>query len=199
MFLAEAAKELGLEKFHLVVHDIGGPIGFALAARNKEKILSLTILNTWIDVTKFKKPLPMRPFEKPVLGEAQLALLNHLTWPVMMNTLGVEDKDAISKEETNVYVDMLKMVDEGKAFLKIMRSFDDSEEFRDLCYKAVQNVPYPIQAIWGAEDPALDYDRYGEEIKKVAGLEQVHKVKARHFLQEEKWEEVALRIDELIR
>ena len=125
-------------------------------------------------------------------------MMNHLTWPVMMNTLGVEEKDAISKEETNVYVDMLKMVDDGKAFLKIMRSFDDSEEFRDLCYKAVQNVPYPIQAIWGAEDPALDYDRYGEEIKKVAGLEQVHKVKARHFLQEEKWEELALRIEELI-
>lgn len=199
MFLAEAVKELKLEKFHLVVHDVGGPIGFALAARNKEKILSLTILNTWIDVTKFKKPLPMRPFEKPVLGEAQLAMLNHLTWPVMMNTLGVEDKDAISKEETNVYVDMLKMVDSGKAFLKIMRSFDDSEEFRDLCYKAVQNVPYPIQAIWGAEDPALDYDRYGEEIKKVAGLKEVYKVKARHFLQEEKWEEIAEKIVEFIR
>lgn len=37
-FCAEAAKALGLDKYHLVVHDIGGPIGFALAA---EAILTI--------------------------------------------------------------------------------------------------------------------------------------------------------------
>lgn len=197
-FMAEATEALQFEKFHLLVHDVGGPIGFALAARHKDKILSLTILNTWIDVTKFKKPLPMRPFEIPVLGEAQLSMLNHLTWPVMMKTLGLEDSEVISKEEINSYVDILKREDGGKAFLKIMRSFDDSEEFRDLCYKAVQDVPYPVQAIWGEEDPGLKYERYGEEIKEVAGLQTVYKLKARHFLQEEKWEEIAMKIDEMI-
>ena len=45
-FCAKAVDVLKLDKFHLVVHDIGGPIGFAMAAQMKERILSLTILNT---------------------------------------------------------------------------------------------------------------------------------------------------------
>ena len=190
-FCAQAAEELGLERYHLVIHDIGGPIGFALAAQNREKILSLTILNTWIDVDKFKKPLPMRPYEKPVLGETQLAATTHATWRLMFSGLGASDTDKIPKEEIDAYVDLLKREDGGKAFLKIMRSFEDSITFRELCHQAVQDVPYPVQAVWGAEDPALDYERYGEEIKQVANLKEVHKLPAKHFLQEDQWEAVA--------
>ena len=193
-FCARAAEQLGLRRYHLVVHDIGGPIGFALAAQNREKILSLTILNTWIDVDKFEKPLPMRPFEKPVLGETQLAATTHTTWQLMFKGLGASNTDRIPTEEINAYVDLLKRDDGGKAFLKIMRSFEDSIAFRELCYQAVQDVPYPVQAVWGAEDPALDYERYGEEIKRAANLKEVHKLPAKHFLQEDQWEAVAQHI-----
>lgn len=193
-FCARAAEELGLERYHLVVHDIGGPIGFALAAQNREKILSLTILNTWIDVDKFKKPLPMRPFEKPVLGETQLAATTHATWQLMFKGLFVQDTDRIPTEEINAYVDLLKREDGGKAFLKIMRNFEDSVAFRELCHQAVQDVPYPVQAVWGAEDPGLVYERYGEEIRQVANLSEVHKLPTKHFPEEDQWEAVAAHI-----
>lgn len=193
-FCASAAEELGLERFHLVIHDIGGPIGFALAAQNREKILSLTILNTWIDVDKFKKPLPMRPFEMPLLGEAQLAATTHATWHLLFKGLGASNTDQIPDEEIDAYVDLLKRDDGGKAFLKIMRNFEDSIAFRELCHQAVQDVPYPVQAVWGAEDPGLDYERYGEEIRQVANLKEVHKLPAKHFLQEDQWEAVAAHI-----
>jgi haloalkane dehalogenase len=43
---AEAAVDaLGLDRFHLVVHDAGGPVGFELAASAPERVRSLTILN----------------------------------------------------------------------------------------------------------------------------------------------------------
>lgn len=190
-FCASAAEELGLEKYHLVVHDIGGPIGFALAAQNLEKILSLTILNTWIDVDKFKKPLPMRPFEKPGIGEVQLASTTHATWFLVFKGLFVSNMDAIPKEEADAYVDLLKRKDNGKAFLKIMRNYEDSIDFRELCHQGVQDVPYTVQAVWGAEDPGLKYERYGEEIKAVANLSEVHKLPSKHFLQEDQSESVA--------
>lgn len=193
-FCARAAEILGLTRYHLLIHDIGGPIGFSMAAENKEKVLSLTILNTWIDVVNFKKPLPMRPFEVPLVGEAQLALTTHLTWPLLFNTMGVESDDRMSKEEINAYVDLLKRGDDGKAFLKIMRNFDHSEAFRALCYSAVQQVPYPVQAVWGANDPALSLNEYGEEVKEVAGLDTIYTLPARHFLQEEQWEGIADRV-----
>ncbi len=49
-YAAAAVVALELDRFHLVVHDIGGPVGFELAAALPERVLSLTILNTIIDV-----------------------------------------------------------------------------------------------------------------------------------------------------
>ena len=180
-----------------MVHDIGGPIGFALAAAHPDRILSLTILNTWIDVVNFRKPLPMRPFEKPVLGELQLAALQHRTWYMMFKSMGTVNHDRITKEEIYAYVDLLKRGDGGKAFLKIMRNFDRSVEFRDLCLKAVQRTPYPVQAIWGSDDQGLTFRRYGFEIMEASELEHLYTLKAGHLLQEERWEEISMRIVEL--
>ena len=191
---ARVAEEMGLDRYHLLVHDVGGPVGFALAADRPERILSLTILNTWIDVVNFQKPLPMRPFELPVAGELELATMNHLTWQLMWTGLGVSDTTGIPDEERDAYVELLKRDDGGTAFLKIMRSFPDSESFRDHCYRAVQGVSYPVQAIWGVEDPGLTYDRYGEEIKRVASLATVHQLPAKHFLQEEQAPAIAEQI-----
>jgi pimeloyl-ACP methyl ester carboxylesterase len=196
-FLAKAVKELGLEKYHLVVHDIGGPIGFALATLQREKILSITILNTWLDVVNFEKPLVMRPFEKNILGEAELKVISHNTWPIMFKSMGVVNDEEIPSEEIKAYVDLLKREDHGKAFLKIMRNFEDSEEFRDRCYSAVQNVKYPVQAVWGAKDPALILDRYGKEILEIANLEHITELPSKHFLQEEVWLSIADKIDEM--
>ncbi|MCC8360315.1 alpha/beta fold hydrolase [Salinimicrobium sediminilitoris] len=196
-FIYKAAKVLKLKKFHLVVHDVGGPIGFALAARHANRIMSLTILNTWVDVVNFKKPVVMRPFEKRVLGEAELKMMSHLTWPVMFKQMGVINSSRISLSEINAYVDLLKREDHGKAFLKLMRNFDSSEGFRDLCYKAVQSKEYPVQAIWGANDPSLQLETYGKEIKEVAGLKEIHTLRSRHFLQEEAWLGIADKVVDL--
>lgn len=196
-FVYKAAKTLKLKKFHLVVHDIGGPIGFALAARHSNRIMSLTILNTWVDVVNFKKPVVMRPFEKRVLGEAELKMITHLTWPVMFKQMGVVNASRISPAEINAYVDLLKREDNGKAFLKIMRNFASSPEYRDLCYRAVRNTPYPVQAVWGANDPALQLETHGREIQEAAGLREIHQLRSRHFLQEEAWLAIADKIVEL--
>ena len=98
----------------------------------------------------------------------------------------------------NVYVDLLKRGDGGKAFLRIMRNFNSTRQLRDLCYSAVEAPPYQVQAIWGREDRALTYGRYGTEIKKVAGLREVSLLPSRHFLQEEVWMSIADKVNEII-
>jgi pimeloyl-ACP methyl ester carboxylesterase len=198
-FCNQAVQELGLKAYHLVVHDIGGPIGFALAAQKQEQILSLTILNSWIEVDKFKKPLPMRPFELPVLGEMELASITHLSWRLVFRLMAVLDAAQIPPAEIDAYVDLLKREDGGRAFLKIMRSFEQSLAFRNLCRRAVQQVPYPVQAIWGVHDPGLRYGRYGDEVRRIAGLEKVHLVPARHLLQEEQWKAIADKLVDIAR
>jgi pimeloyl-ACP methyl ester carboxylesterase len=51
-----AVDALELDRFHLVVHDFGGPVGFELCARVPERIRSLTILNTVVEVEHFHRP-----------------------------------------------------------------------------------------------------------------------------------------------
>jgi hypothetical protein len=61
--------------------------------RETEKIIGQHEANgkyAMLDVEHFTKPLLMLPFEKPVLGEAELALLTPLTFPLMMKYAGVE-------------------------------------------------------------------------------------------------------------
>jgi pimeloyl-ACP methyl ester carboxylesterase len=46
--LAELVDRLGLERFTLVVHDFGGPIGLPLALDRPERVRGIVLLNTWM-------------------------------------------------------------------------------------------------------------------------------------------------------
>ena len=72
---AAAVDALGLERFHLVVHDFGGPVGFELCAGMPERVRSLTILNTSVDVEHFHRPWALEPARPAValIGRAQAA------------------------------------------------------------------------------------------------------------------------------
>jgi haloalkane dehalogenase len=62
---AAAVDALALDRFHLVVHDFGGPVGFELCARMPDRIRSLTILNTAVDVERFHRPPALELLARP--------------------------------------------------------------------------------------------------------------------------------------
>ena len=51
-----AIDALELERFHLVVHDIGVPVGFDVVACMPDRVASLTVLNTVGRVASLKRP-----------------------------------------------------------------------------------------------------------------------------------------------
>jgi pimeloyl-ACP methyl ester carboxylesterase len=61
---------------------------------------------------------------------------------------------------------------------------------------AVGNVPYPVQAIWGADDPAMTLAVYGEKARAAAGLAEVATVPGKHFPQEDQAPAIARKIAE---
>jgi pimeloyl-ACP methyl ester carboxylesterase len=65
---------------------------------------------------------------------------------------------------------------------------------RALYESTVRDAPYPVQIVWGAEDPALRLAVHGEQVRKVAGLDEIHAVPAKHFLQEEQAPAIAERV-----
>ena len=193
-FSVAAVDALGLDRFHLVVHDIGGPVGFELAAAIPERVRSLTVLNTLVEVDTFKRPWSMEPFARRGIGEVYLRTLSKPAFRVLMGMQGVGDRSKVPNEELDAYVDLLKRDDGGRAFLKIMRGFERTREKRDLYVSTLRDVPYPVQIVWGADDPALKLGVQGEQVRAAAGLEEVHSVPAKHFLQEDQAPAVAERV-----
>ncbi len=189
--------ELKIDAVHLLVQDIGAPVGLYMADQNSQRIKSITVLNAMLDLEHFVKPLAMRPFTIPIVGEGALAMLTTTTFPLMMKTAGVVNNDVISKEEMDVYIHLLKREDDGKAFLKIMRSFEESKEFTESCYRAWQNEAYPVQLVWGEKDPFLTWEEKGVEFENARPGVPVTKVESKHFLQEEAYETIAAKVKEL--
>lgn len=193
-FCVAAVDALELERFHLVVHDVGGPVGFELAAAMPDRIRSLTILNTLIEVDTFKRPWSMEPFARRGLGEVYLRTLTKPAFRVLMRLQGVAEMDAVEGAELDAYVDLLKRVDGGAAFLRIMRGFERTATKRALYESTVRDVPYPVQIVWGARDPALKVDVHGEQARRATGLAQIHRVPGKHFLQEDQAPAIAERV-----
>jgi pimeloyl-ACP methyl ester carboxylesterase len=189
--------EVKIEEIHLLIHDVGTPIGLYMAHQKSSRIKSITVLNSMLDVEHFVKPLAMRPFEMPILGEAELVILTPLTFPLMMKGAGVVDMDVISHNEMAAYIHLLKRDDEGKAFLKIMRSFEKTKAFTEVCCSAWKNLAYPVQLIWGDKDPFLPFAENGKEFVDARPDITVTKVESKHFLQEEQYEMIAEKLQEI--
>jgi pimeloyl-ACP methyl ester carboxylesterase len=190
-FAVAAVDALALERVHLVVHDIGGPVGFELAASMPRRIASLTILNTIVAVDGFRRPLSMQPFAIRGVGELWLGSITKPAFRALMRLQGIRDRAAVTKQELDAYLELLKRSDGGRAFLKIMRGFERTAQKQTLYEGAVRRVPYPVQVVWGAEDPALKLSVQGEQARRIAEVETVQALPAKHFLQEDQAPAVA--------
>src|SRR5215470_13548741 len=183
LFCVAAVDELGLDRFHLVVHDIGGPVGFELATAMPARVGSLTLLNTTIDVTEFRSPWSMEPFRHRGIGELWMRSLTGPTFRFLMRLQGIGDPAAVSRAELDTYLALIKGPDHGRAFLRIMRSTERTPAKQARYRAAVRDVPYPVQAIWAAGDPAMTLAVYGEKARAAAGLAHLHTVPGKHFPQ----------------
>lgn len=64
---------------------------------------------------------------------------------------------------------------------------------------AVRDVPYPVQAIWAAGDPAMTLADYGRKAQAAAGLSYLHTLPGKHFPQEDQAAAIARQIARFIR
>lgn len=188
----DAVDALGLERFHLVVHDIGGPIGFDLARRVPDRVLSLTVLNTMVRVASFKRPWFMEPYARRVIGPINVALSRGPAIVALMRWKGVSSP--VPAAELRAHSLLLHRDDGGYAFRQIMRSFERTPEFEAAILEALATRRYPAQVVWGERDTALSVDEHGEHAREALGLSEIHRLDGKHFVQEDAPDEVAERV-----
>ena len=197
-FSVTAVDELDLDRFHLVVHDIGGPVGFELAAAMPARINIPDVVEHHRQRRWVQKPWSMRPFDVPGVGRPWLGGTVRPMFRRLMAMLGVVDTKAIPAAELNAYVGLLKREDGGAGFLKIMQGFETTPEKQALYRSTVNGVPYPVQVVWGERDPALRLVTHGEITREAAGLESVHRLPAKYFLQEDQAASIADLVSDFI-
>ena len=183
---------LGIARFHLVVHDIGGPVGFEVAAHAPDRVASLTLLNTMVDAQKFRKPGPMKPFAWPVVDRLWLQVGQRgPTFRLLMRYYGLLPDSLTTDAEIAVHQMLQTYGDGGRAFLQIMRGFETTRTKTDLYAGAVSNMWYPVQVLWGKDDPGLTLNKFGKIAARIAGVDHPIALPGRHFFQEDSAPEIA--------
>jgi pimeloyl-ACP methyl ester carboxylesterase len=166
-WLAEALRVLGVERVHLVAHDFGGPIGLMWAFAHRERLASVTLIDTGV-LPGYRWHRLARIWRTPIVGE----LFQAITSPTIL-------KRAIARDEPRGL---------PEPFLDAMASHWDRRTKRAVLrlYRATPNpgrVPggvlpvappeLPALVIWGKGDVYLPW-RYAERQREAFPSAEVH-------------------------
>lgn len=193
---AAAVDALGLERFHLVVHDFGGPVGFELCARMPQRIRSLTILNTVVDVEHFHRSWALELLARPRLSVPALRLLPRSAFRMLMWRVGIADRSSTSEAELDAWLDLLRRDDGGRACCRMATGLERTRAKSDAYSQALRALTAPVQVLWGVEDPVLKIEAEGEGVRRATGVP-LHRLPGKHFLQEDCFEAIGERVSRL--
>jgi haloalkane dehalogenase len=185
----EAISGLGIDRCHLVLHDIGGPIGLEWALRNRDRVRTLTVLDTLIDVDHFRRVWTMDLAAPPVIGPLWVAGIRPPVARWLFYLQGIADRSATPAHEVDAHIALLHRDGGGRSFRQIVRGFELTAEKERFYTEGVREAGWPATILWGDRDPALGDDRR-RAIEAALGVE-ARVIPAKHFLQEDQAPAVA--------
>jgi haloalkane dehalogenase len=194
-WMGEAIDALGIERCHLVLHDIGGPVGLEWALRNQDRIASLTVLDTLIDVAHFRRVWSMDLAAPPVIGPLWVATIRPPVARWLFYLQGIGDRSATPAPEVDAHIALLHRDGGGRSFRKIVRGFELTREKERFYVEGLSDVGWPATILWADRDPALGEDRR-RAFERTLGID-ASIVSAKHFLQEDQAPAVAEAISSL--
>ena len=192
-----AIDALGIERCHLVLHDIGGPIGLEWALRNRDRVRTLTVLDTLIDVAHFRRVWSMDLAAPPVLGPIWVATIRPPVARWLFYMQGIADRSTTPAHEVDAHLALLHRDDGGRSFRQIVRGFELTAEKERFYTEGLHEASWPSTIVWGERDPALGPERR-HAFEQALGVEATI-LPAKHFLQEDQAPAVATAIAELAR
>jgi haloalkane dehalogenase len=191
----EAIDALGIDRCHLVLHDIGGPVGMEWALVDPERVRTLTVLDTLLAVDGFSRHWTMAMLSPPLIGRILLEANRGPAARWLFYSNGIEDRSATPPHEVDAYFALLRRDDGGRAFRHIVRGFEPTAEKERLYLGGLRASGWPARVLWGDHDPALGVEDR-RPIEEALGAEATI-LPAKHFLQEDQAPAVAGAIADL--
>lgn len=147
---------LGLERFTLVVHDFGGPIGLPQALWHAGRVKRLVVMNTWmwslVDDPAIRRPARLLGgafgrwlYER---ANASLRILMPAAWG---------DRSTLTPEIHRAYLDRFPdAASRGRVLWPLAKSLLGSTAFYDAQWGARESLQgIPSLLVWGMKDRAL--------------------------------------------
>jgi haloalkane dehalogenase len=178
-----AIDALGIEECHLVLHDVGGPIGLEWGLRNRDRVKTLTVLDTLLAVEGFHRFWAIALAAPPLVGRAWVVATRPPFARWLFYWTGIADRSATSAAEVDAHFTLLRGDDGGRAYQRIVRGFELTAEKERFYLDGVREAGWPARILWGDRDPALGEDER-RPIEDALGLEATI-IPAKHFLQED--------------
>jgi pimeloyl-ACP methyl ester carboxylesterase len=191
----EAMEALGIDRCHLVLHDIGGPIGLEWALRNRDRVKSLTVLDTLLVVDGFRRFWAIALASPPLLGRAWVVGTRPPFARWLFYWTGIANRSATPAAEVDAHFTLLRGDDGGRAYQRIVRGFERTAEKERFYLDGLREAGWPSRIIWGDRDPALGDDQR-RPIERALGVEATV-IPAKHFLQEDQAPAIAEAIADL--
>jgi pimeloyl-ACP methyl ester carboxylesterase len=171
-------EKMQLGKVAIVAQGFLGTVGIQYALRNPDKIDRLSIVGAPITATK-QLPWPLQQINLPLLGEV-------LCQDPLMSEKIMEKgcKFVILEEYLAQYRrPFLKSSDAGFALLAVVRNLQIGAVTTEIS-QGLTTSPFPVQIIWGANDPWLPLEQAQVAVKSIPKGELATIAEGAHYPQE---------------
>ncbi len=197
-FLFQFLEKITDEKVHIVAHDYAGPISFLLLNDHPEKVKSLTIINSFLNLKNFRLYFPVSILKIPFLGNIFSLFLNSFTLRLLFNFRFVSKTKPINKETAKDYAFLLFNGVCRKNFIKICQSVDLTIHAQRDMENGIKKMIGGRQIIAGENNNVIGLHEI-EHIKQVMRLGFCNLIPGKHFLMEDYPLECSEKIDILVK
>lgn len=189
---------LDIKKFNLIVHDWGGAIGFGVAGRLKDKVQSITILNTAAYRSDFI-PTTINLCKNKYFGEFLVRALNGFAWPATF----MASEKRLPKFVKKAYLAPYNNYKNRKAIAEFVKDIPMSPDHRS--YKTLEEIekdlPHidcPKLILWGGKDFCFN-DRFFNKWREIyPDAPYKYFSDAGHYVLEDKKDEVIKEISHFL-
>lgn len=179
-------QELGLERLHLVGHDLGGGVAQIFAVHHPEMLSSLTLINTV--AYDFWPVQPVTALRTPIVRQLMMASFDLGTFQLVIRR-GFYHKERVTPELLKQFNAPMQSAEGRKAFMHFARCLDN-HNLTDIS-EQLHQLQVPTHVIRGDADPylsAMITERLAEDLPN---CRVTHIPTASHFAMEDEPELVA--------